>query len=189
MKHRLESFGGILALENPPMLVHVDRDFMRGLGYEHSPLWEKPEAGLLSAPLEVHFSVTNACSLRCGHCYMDSGEKDAGEMPAEDFRKAIDLLAEMGVFHIALGGGEALERPDFFELASYVRSCGIVPNLTTNGLLMTRETAAKCSIFGQVNVSVDWTGKSQRKPARGPMRSRRVCGRSICCWRQASASA
>jgi len=156
MKHRLESFGGILALENPPMLVHVDQDFMRGLGYQDSPLWEKPEVGFLSAPLEVHLSVTNSCSLRCGHCYMDSGEKDAGELSAEDFRKAVDLLADMGVFHMALGGGEALERTDFFELASYVRACGIVPNLTTNGFLMTRETAEKCRIFGQVNVSVDW---------------------------------
>jgi len=157
MKHRFESFGGILALEDPPLLVHVDREFMRSLGHMHSPLWEKPEASFLSAPLEVHFSVTNACSLRCGHCYMDSGEREAGELPAEDFRKAVDLLARMGVFHMALGGGEALERPNFFELASYVRSRGIVPNLTTNGLLITAETAAKCRIFGQVNVSVDGT--------------------------------
>ena len=79
-------------------------------------------------------------------------------MTGDAFRKAIDLLAEMGVFHIAMGGGEALEQvTDFFELAAYVRSCGIVPNLTTNGLLLTKETAAKCAIFGQVNVSVDWT--------------------------------
>jgi radical SAM protein with 4Fe4S-binding SPASM domain len=155
MKHRFESFGGILALENPPMLVHVDRDFMRSLGHKHSPLWEKPEARFLSAPLEVHFSVTNACSLRCGHCYMDSGERDANELSAGDFRKAVDLLAKMGVFHMALGGGEALERPDFFELAAYVRGRGIVPNLTTNGILMTEEIAAKCRIFGQVNVSID----------------------------------
>jgi radical SAM protein with 4Fe4S-binding SPASM domain len=154
IKHRFEPFGGILALENPPMLVHVDRDYMRSLGHEHSPLWEKPEASFLSAPLEVHFSVTNTCSLRCGHCYMDSGERDAGEMLAGDFREVVDLLAGMGVFHMALGGGEALERPDFFELASYVRCRGIVPNLTTNGLLMTREIAAKCRIFGQVNVSI-----------------------------------
>jgi radical SAM protein with 4Fe4S-binding SPASM domain len=155
MKYRFESFGGVLALESPPMLVHVDRDFMRNLGHEHSTLWEGPEVGQLSAPLEVHFSVTNACSLGCGHCYMDSGEKDSGEMSAEDFRSAIDLLAGMGVFHIALGGGEALERDDFFELASYVRKRGIVPNLTTNGLLMTPELAAKCALFGQVNVSID----------------------------------
>jgi len=166
VKHRFESFGGILALENPPMLVHVDRDCMRGLGHEHSPLWEKPEASYLSAPLEVHFSVTNACSLRCGDCYMDSGERDSGEMLAGDFRKAVDLLAEMGVFHMALGGGEALERSDFFELAAYVRDRGIVPNLTTNGLLITREVAAKCRLFGQVNVSVH--GLESLEEAREP---------------------
>jgi radical SAM protein with 4Fe4S-binding SPASM domain len=91
---------------------------------------------------------------------MDSGEKDAGELSAEDFRKAVDLLAEMGVFHVALGGGEALERPDFFELASYVRRSGIVPNLTTNGMLINEKTAAMCRVFGQVNVSIDGTGGS-----------------------------
>jgi len=172
IKHRFESFGGVLALEDPPMLVHVDRDFMRQLGCGESPLWERPESPLLSAPLEVHFSVTNACSLRCGHCYMDSGERDAGEMTGDAFRRAIDLLAEMGVFHIAMGGGEALERPDFFELAAYVRSCGIVPNLTTNGLLINRETAAQCSIFGQVNVTVDW----EAHPAGGGTRGNTVAG-------------
>jgi radical SAM protein with 4Fe4S-binding SPASM domain len=168
LKYRFESFGGILALENPPTLVHVDRDFMQGLGYGHSPLWEGPETRVLSAPLEVHFSVTNACSLQCNHCYMDSGARDAGELSAESFRKAVDLLAGMGVFHMALGGGEALERPDFFELASYVRSRGIVPNLTTNGVLMTRESAANCRMFGQVNVSIDGTA-SFEKASRSPL--------------------
>lgn len=157
MKYRSESFGGILALEKPPLLAHVDREFMLELGCPPSPLWEKSETSVLSAPLEVHLSVTNACSKQCGHCYMDSGERDLGEMSADEFRKAVDLLAEMGVFHMALGGGEALERADFFELASYVRERGIVPNLTTNGLLLTPETAEKCRIFGQVNVSVDWS--------------------------------
>ena len=156
MKSRFESFGGILALEAPPMLVHVDRDFMRTLGHAESSLWNNAEtSGPLSAPLEIHFSVTNACSQNCGHCYMDSGVPDRGEMPAGEFRRAVDLLAQMGVFHMALGGGEALERPDFFELAAYVRERGMVPNLTTNGHLITEEIAGKCRVFGQVNVSID----------------------------------
>jgi radical SAM protein with 4Fe4S-binding SPASM domain len=155
MRHRFEPFGGILALEEPPLLVHVDRYFMLDLGHGPSPLWEEPATSLLSAPLEVHLSVTNACSLGCRHCYMDSGERESGELSADEFRRAVDLLAGMGVFHMALGGGEALERPDFFELAAYVRERGIVPNLTTNGLLLTGETAARCRVFGQVNVSID----------------------------------
>jgi len=173
MKCRLESFGGVLGLEEPPMLVHVDRDFMRSLGHADSPLWVEPETGLLSAPLEVHFSVTNACSQKCGQCYMDSGEADAGEMSGGDFRKAVDVLAGMGVFHMALGGGEALERPDFFELAGYVRSSGMVPNLTTNGHLMTPETARKCRVFGQVNVSIDDVGApGEALPAEGDLAKR-----------------
>jgi MoaA/NifB/PqqE/SkfB family radical SAM enzyme len=155
VRHRFETFGGILALEDPPVLVHVDRDFMRGLGHGPSPLWELPESSLLSAPLEVHFSVTNACATACRHCYMDSGARDRAELSSESFRRAVDILAGMGVFHMALGGGEALERPDFFELATYVRSRGMVPNLTTNGRLLTEEVAAKCRIFGQVNISID----------------------------------
>ena len=138
LRHRFESFGGILAMEDPPMLVHVDRDFMRSLGHSACSAWqesEESETQPLSAPLEVHLSVTNACSQRCGHCYMDSGQNDAGELSSAELRRAIDLLAEMGVFHVALGGGEALERPDFFELAAHARERGMVPNLTTNGSL------------------------------------------------------
>jgi radical SAM protein with 4Fe4S-binding SPASM domain len=158
IRHRFESFGGILALEDPPMLVHVDRDFMRSLGHQACAAWqesEESEPQPLSAPLEVHLSVTNACSQGCGHCYMDSGPSDAGELSSAELRRAIDLLADMGVFHVALGGGEALQRPDFFEIAAHARERGMVPNLTTNGSLLTRQTAERCRIFGQVNVSID----------------------------------
>jgi radical SAM protein with 4Fe4S-binding SPASM domain len=48
-----------------------------------------------------------------------------------------------------------------------VRARGIVPNLTTNGHLMTRETSAKCRIFGQVNVSVDWEPRAPSWRVRG----------------------
>jgi radical SAM protein with 4Fe4S-binding SPASM domain len=155
MRHRFETFGGILALEDPAVLVHVDREAMRGLGFGSSPRWDEPESALLSAPLEVHLSVTNACSAGCGHCYMGSGPRDEGELSGDEVRQAIDLLADMGVFHVALGGGEALERPDFLDLAAYVRDRGMVPNLTTSGRLVTEDVAERCRIFGQVNVSID----------------------------------
>ena len=158
IRHRFESFGGILALEDPPVLLHVDREFMRSLGHGPSAAWEGPETSLLAAPLEVHLSVTNACTQACRHCYMDSGPKDERELSDAKAREAIDLLAGMGVFHVALGGGEALERPGFFELAEHVRARGMVPNLTTNGSRITPETARRCRVFGQVNVSIDELG-------------------------------
>ncbi|MBN1576065.1 MAG: radical SAM protein [Chitinispirillaceae bacterium] len=162
-KARFETFGGICSVEDPAMLVHVDRAFMCELGYAASPLWEQPDTGILSAPCEVHFAVTNRCNFRCKGCYMNGGDPDPGELSLDDFRRAVDLFAGMGVFHMALGGGEAFEREDFLEIARYVRSRGIVPNLTTNGFHITPEIARECAVFGQVNVSIDGIGEQYRE--------------------------
>jgi radical SAM protein with 4Fe4S-binding SPASM domain len=160
MKYRYENFGGIVSSESPPFLAFVDRNYMLELGLQSSPLWEteNESIGQLSAPTEVHFAVTNRCSARCEHCYMDGGEKDEGELDTEEFKRALDILAEMKVFHIALGGGEALEREDLFEIARYAREKGLVPNLTVSGLNINPETAQKLALFGQVNISMDGVG-------------------------------
>jgi len=161
MKHRFESFGGIIASEEPPFLAFVDRCFMRELGLGESPLWQSPDEGigLLSAPTEVHLAATNRCPGRCRHCYMDGGEQVAGEMDPATFERALGTLADMGVFHIALGGGEALCRPDIFEIAEHTRALGMVPNLTISGQLLTGELARRMTVFGQVNVSFDGAGE------------------------------
>lgn len=160
MKYRFENFGGIIASEDPPFLAFVDRNFMRELGLEESSLWDMPDetVGLLSAPTEVHFAVTNKCSARCSHCYMGAGQKDPGELNTESLKRALDILAEIKVFHIALGGGEALERPDLFEIAEYTRTKGLVPNLTVSGLNITSDIISRMKVFGQVNVSIDGVG-------------------------------
>lgn len=145
------------------MLVHVDRDFMRQLGYNDSPLWRKRQDDLLSAPCEVHFAVTNRCNAGCNGCYMNSGAPDPGELSFDAFCRAVDMFADMGVFHMALGGGEAFERDDFLDIARYVRGRGIVPNLTTNGFDITEDIARECRVFGQVNVSIDGVGDLYRE--------------------------
>ena len=162
MQYRYENFGGIISSQNPPFLAYVDRNYMRQLGLEESSFWDTANEsfGLLSAPTEVHFAITNRCSVGCEHCYMDAGQADKDELDTESFKKALDVLAGMKVFHIALGGGDALEREDLFEIAAYARDKGIVPNLTISGINLTDEIARQMRIFGQVNVSVDGLGSN-----------------------------
>jgi radical SAM protein with 4Fe4S-binding SPASM domain len=156
MKYRYETFGGIIASDDPPFLAFVDRQYMRELGLADSPLWSgSHEIGVLTAPTEVHLSVTNRCPSGCGHCYMNAGEADEGELNTDAFKEALSSLADLGVFHVAMGGGEALVREDMFELATHARKVGLVPNLTTSGHGMTPEIAQRMTIFGQVNVSLD----------------------------------
>ena len=161
LDYRFESFGGIIANNDPPFLAFVDRNYMRELGLGESELWNTSDEsiGLLSAPTEVHFSITERCSVRCQHCYVDAGEQTPGELDVESLRRALDILSEMKVFHIAFSGGDAMERPELFELAQYARSKYIIPNFTVSGFNMDPEVAQKMRIFGQVNVSIDGVGE------------------------------
>lgn len=154
---RHERFGAIVALDQPPVLAHVDHALAEELGIPPSPLWSREPREQLEAPVEAHLTVTKRCNLACTHCYQESSpSRGESDIPLEAWIRRLDTLARMKVFHVAIGGGEALARPDLFEIAEAARARGITPNLTTNGILLTDELAARAAgLFGQVNVSVD----------------------------------
>jgi radical SAM protein with 4Fe4S-binding SPASM domain len=154
---RFEAFGGILGLDEPPALVFVDRAYLRELGHAESPLWQQARTHL-TAPTEVHFNLTRRCTLACRHCTSQSGPGASAELSNEQARRALQVMSGMGVFHVAFGGGELFLRSDAIELASHARQLGMVPNATTNGHCMTAELARACTVFGQVNVSLDGVG-------------------------------
>ena len=165
MKARAEWFGGIVSLERPRALVSVNRAMMRLLGFAESKRWEGKDPGALSAPTEVHVVLSKRCSAGCTSCYVDATPGGAA-LSLADAKTALDRLAAHGIFHVALGGGEALELDYLFEVADYARTVGILPNLTTAGLNMTPALAARCKVFGQINVSIDGVGERYRE-ARG----------------------
>ncbi len=162
VKTRYESFGGIVGVIEPPMLAWVDKEFMRELGCRDSPLWRK-KRDYLTAPLEVHFSLTNRCPLKCQHCYTSAGTQKTKELTTNECKAALRVLSKLGVFHIAFGGGECFVRKDIFEIAHYCRGLGMVPNVTTNGYYITKEIARKCRVFGRINVSLDGTEKKYKE--------------------------
>jgi radical SAM protein with 4Fe4S-binding SPASM domain len=155
---RPERFGAFVALEAPPALVAVDRVLAKKLGVDGGALFREPDPGLcvpvLSAPTEVHVSVTERCPAGCTGCYADA-TPDGHEPTFEELAARLDALAEMGVFSVAFGGGEASLREDVTELAAYARRAGLVPTVTTSGLGITPERAPAFRSFAQVNVSFD----------------------------------
>jgi radical SAM protein with 4Fe4S-binding SPASM domain len=165
---RLERFGAILQLSVPRALVFVDRAFARRvLSVERPavvpPIWSAPETSVgdvpLSAPLEAHLQLTNRCDAGCKGCYTGASPGGApGEWGLAEWTRAIDHLADAGVFHVALGGGESAVLPWLGELADHARRRGIVPNLTTSGLAGLDRLLAIIDRFGQINVSLDGLG-------------------------------
>lgn len=164
-KARLERFGAILQLTVPRALVFVDRAFARrSLALSGEPdAWRGPEPALgdhvLSAPLEAHLQLTNRCAAGCTGCYTGASAAGApGEWGLDEWTRAIDRLADAGVFHVALGGGESAVLPWLGELVEHARGRGIIPNLTTSGLDGLEALLGIADRFGQINVSLDGLG-------------------------------
>jgi radical SAM protein with 4Fe4S-binding SPASM domain len=165
VRARAEWFGGIVSLERPRALVFVNRAMMRLLGVADSPRWHGPARADLSAPTEVHLVISRRCGAGCKSCYVDATPRGPA-LSLEQAKEALRRLAAHGVFHVALGGGEALDLSYLFEVAEYARALGILPNLTTAGLHMTPKLAERCRVFGQINVSIDGVGPAYAE-ARG----------------------
>lgn len=161
-RSRLEAFGAIVQLVTPRALVFVDRDYARRtLGITDTPAaWQAPETAVgervLTAPLEAHLQLTNRCNAGCKGCYTGASPEGAPrEWGLVEWTRALDQLADAGVFHVALGGGESAILPWLGELADHARARGIVPNLTTSGLDGLDALVAIADRFGQINVSLD----------------------------------
>src|SRR5262249_6356626 len=127
------------------------------LGIPPSPLWAQAPREVLEAPVEAHLTVTKRCNLACTHCYQESTPAaGATDLELNEWLRRLDALARRKVFHVAIGGGEALTRADLFSIAEAARARGITPNLTTNGAFVTESIARRAAaLFGQINVSID----------------------------------
>ena len=121
------------------------------LRYARSPDWRSRR------PVVV-WNVTKKCNLGCLHCYAGSEDKDyQGELTTQEGETLIKDLANFGVPVLLFSGGEPLLRKDLFLLAELAISLGMRAVISSNGTLVTKETAKKIKEtgFSYVGVSLD----------------------------------
>lgn len=113
--------------------------------------------GVHKRPVVV-WNSTQSCNLNCIHCYARSESKIyENELTTEDGKDLIKDLAEYDVPVLLFSGGEPLMRRDLFELADLAKDFGIRTVLSTNGTLISSETAEKLKRtgFSYVGISLD----------------------------------
>lgn len=96
-------------------------------------------------PELADISISNRCTKECDFCYRAS-TPDGSLMSVSDYCDVLDSMnsPEYGnVFQVALGGGEPLEHQEFFTIIEETVKRGIVPNITTNGTLLTKDVFAQ----------------------------------------------
>ena len=126
---------------------------------------DRYEAGLNAVVMEI----TNRCNLRCPHCASASGIARPDEMSLDEVKGVIADIASLGCKVFTMLGGEALLRPDWFEIAKAVRQAGIELTVITNGLVVTPEVREKLKDVSPrvVAVSLDGATPESYKATRG----------------------
>lgn len=111
----------------------------------------------------VVWAVTQACNLRCVHCYASAEPHAApGELSTEEGRALLDDLVDFGVPAVLFSGGEPLHRPDTPRLIGYAQSIGLTCTLSTNGLLIDDPMADRLAALGLKYVGISIDGRRDR---------------------------
>ena len=124
---------------------------------------------VFASPFLIVWNFTNACNLRCIHCYQDARKRMDKELTTQEKLNIIDQMDEMDVPYLAFSGGEPLLARDFYQVAEYAASKGMYISVATNGTLITEEVARRLKDIGvrYVEVSLDSADPEKHDMFRG----------------------
>ena len=108
----------------------------------------------------VVWNTTSACNLKCIHCYASAGKAH----PELSTAQGVDLIQDLkayGVPVILFSGGEPLLRKDLPPLIEATTRSGIRAVISTNGTLITRETAHILGDMGLSYIGVSLDGLAE----------------------------
>ncbi len=140
----------------------------------HAELRDNPPGWrAASAPLITHVELTQACNLRCTHCFVPvMARRSADELSVAQLHALFADLDALGAPVIVLAGGEPMIRPDFLDILEGVAQHRLDARLCTNATLVTADNA-RAMVDAQVrcfSVSLDGPDAATHEHLRGPGR-------------------
>lgn len=117
---------------------------------------EPPRAIADKSIKEAYFYLTNACNLRCSHCYMFSGKTETGELNVNEWIHLVHEFADLGGSNITFSGGEVLTKHGWTDIIENASKRNISSTILTNGTLWTSEIIKKIvPHITEVQISID----------------------------------
>jgi Fe-coproporphyrin III synthase len=107
---------------------------------------------LHSLPLLILY-ITDGCNSRCRTC--DIWRNPRRNMAQGLVDQLVGTFAELGIKHVLLSGGEAMQHPQWDSIAAQCRAAGARVMLLTNGLYLQRDAARLSGAVDEVIVSLD----------------------------------
>lgn len=128
------------------------------------------KAIVTAPPRIISWNVTTRCPLKCAHCYVDAGEKEAsGVLSTSEAFAVIDQICETGKPVVVLSGGEPLMRDDIFTIARHGTDRGLRMVMGSSGYLLDAIAAGRLRDSGiqAVAISLDSANPKMHDSFRG----------------------
>ncbi len=118
-------------------------------------------------PVMIYWEMTQACDLACKHCRAEAiPDRHPLELTTDEGKKLLSQLREFGdpSPHLVMTGGDALKRPDLFELIEYGVSIGlkisVAPSATNH---LTPDVIKRFKDLGVLSLSLSLDGSTKEK--------------------------
>ena len=112
-----------------------------------------------SAPTTINLEMTEACNVKCKHCYNPWREEHADKFNLDEKKVdfLIDEFVKNKVFHVILSGGEPLAKFDILcHALEKLAENNISTSLNSNLMLATPEKMEKLKQIGLDHVLTSW---------------------------------
>lgn len=112
--------------------------------------------------------LTNACNLRCPHCYMYASKEMENELTTTEIKDLLKSFSENGCKAVTFTGGEVTLRKDFLELLSYAKGLKYTVTVLSNGTNWSSDFIKKAAAFvDEVQISIDGYDEESNTLIRG----------------------
>ena len=116
----------------------------------------------------LNIYLTNACNLRCPHCFMRSGQPLANELPKDEWLRILSEFKAEGGESVTFSGGEPLMNPDFESILTHAHQIGLSTTILSNGILWTEELITRLSpVISEIQISIDGFDEHSNAMIRG----------------------
>jgi MoaA/NifB/PqqE/SkfB family radical SAM enzyme len=112
---------------------------------------------VLYGPQLVQIVVTRRCNIDCGYC--NEYDKTSEPIPADNIRRYVDKLAELGCMNVEYTGGETLLHPELPALVRYASEYRFLERwIITNGYLLTEAVIDQLNEAGLTHLQISIDG-------------------------------
>lgn len=105
----------------------------------------------------ILWEITSRCNMKCKHCLYFNDRKNE-DLCYSEMLKILDSIKEDGkIKSVWLSGGEPLMRGEIFDFIKEISKRNLIPSISTNGTLITKEVASRLYEVGirYAHLSID----------------------------------